>query len=224
MRAAHNTPLKRANCCFLKCLQSPTSYKVSTRSNHYLESSLDVTFSVHFFLLILQNKPVPGKNWVFTVERTFACKTQGHLLLTREDLTVRRQETGGGIERFHSQRSWKFNLKNSIPSLSLLLVFPLMLLALTFRSHSAVSKKWMIPSPPLERCCELFSVWKLEGYSSTSILEKPETKWSTPYLWESIQAHIKEEWKKSFERYSVNENQVSLVLGETVGVGETMTK
>lgn len=105
VRAVHNTPLKRANCCFLKCLQSPTSYKVSTRSNHYLESSLDVTFSVHFFLLILQNKPVLGKNWVFTVERTFVCKTQGHLLLTWEDLTVRRQETGGGIGRFHSQRS-----------------------------------------------------------------------------------------------------------------------
>lgn len=90
-----------------------------------------------------------------------------------------------------------------------------MLLALIFRSQSAVSKKWMMLYPLLKRCCELFNIWKLEGYSSTRTLEKPEMKWRSPCLWESIQSHIQEEWKKYFKRYLVNEHQVSCVLGET---------
>lgn len=93
-----------------------------------------------------------------------------------------------------------------------------MLLALIFRSWSAVSKKWMILSPLLKRCCEFFSVWKLEGYSSTSTLEKPKAKWRIPCWWESIKAHIKEEWKKYFKRYLVNEHRSSCVLSETGGL------
>lgn len=106
------------------------------------------------------------------------------------------------------------SLKNSIQSLFLPLGFLLMQLPLIFRSQSVVNKKQMILSPLLKRCCELFGVWKLEGYSSTSTTEKSETKWKSPHLWKSIQAHIKEEWESYFRRYLVNEHQVSCMLHE----------